>query len=311
MYNQLLKKIKEYDKITIFRHVRPDGDAMFSALAMAQYLKDNFKDKKIKLAGKEEYDVISKIEKVSDDFINDSLAIVLDTSTMERVDDKRFINAKYTIRIDHHPGEEDYTDLDIVETEGAACSENLAKIFFSKEFSKLILSNKVCKYLYCGILTDSMGFSTSSTTSDTLLIASKLALKGNLKVDELNNFVFSKDVETFKKISKIRNYLIVDNNFGYIFLDKKDLKKIGMNGSDARTNIDEIAKIKEFQVWAFFTYNDDGTYNGSLRCKRTLAVNKLASRYNGGGHKCASGVNKLTLQQTKQLIKELSILANA
>ena len=63
MYKQLLKKIKEYDKITIFRHVRPDGDAMFSALAMAQYLKDNFKDKKIKLAGKEEYDVISKIEK--------------------------------------------------------------------------------------------------------------------------------------------------------------------------------------------------------------------------------------------------------
>lgn len=310
MYKDLLKKINEFDKICIFRHVRPDGDAMFSALAMYQFIKDNFRNKSVKVAGSDTYDIISKNDKISDDFINDSLAIVLDTSTIERVDDKRFINSKYIIKIDHHPGVEDFGDLNFVTTDKASCTELLAEIFFSKEFSKLNLSNKTCKYLYCGMLTDSMGFITTSTTANTLLLGSRLVEKGKLRIDELNKYVFDTSIVDFNKITKIRTYLKNEDNFGYILLNNKDLKKIGLPGKIARNNIDEIAGIKEFRVWAFFTQNDDNTYDGSLRCVRGLKVNDLASKFNGGGHANAAGVNKLNIQQVEQLLHKLSILAN-
>ena len=312
MYNNLLKKIIDFDQITIFRHIRPDGDAMFSCLALYQFIKDNFKNKKVKIAGKDTYDVITKIDKVSDSYINESLAIILDTSNVDRVDDKRFINAEYVIKIDHHPAIEQFGDLNIVNSDAAACAELLADIFMSKPFSKYKLSKKVCEYLYCGILTDSMDFSTTSTTPITLSIGSKLALIGNLKINELNNYVFSKNIDLFEKITKIRSYLKIDGKFAYIFLDRKDLKKIQMKGSDARNNIDAIANIKGINIWAFFTYNEEnGLYDGSLRSIRGYVVNEIAYRYNGGGHKNASGTNKLTLQQIHNLIKELSLLANS
>ena len=65
MYKEILDKIKEFDQISIFRHQKPDGDAMFSALALYRFLKDNFPEKDIKVAGKDEYDLISRNDRMS------------------------------------------------------------------------------------------------------------------------------------------------------------------------------------------------------------------------------------------------------
>ena len=45
MYKELLKKIREYENIAIYRHIHPDGDAMFSTLALYTFLKHNFPEK--------------------------------------------------------------------------------------------------------------------------------------------------------------------------------------------------------------------------------------------------------------------------
>ena len=46
---KILDKIKEYDKILIFRHFRPDGDAVGSTRGFAEILKLTFPEKKIYL----------------------------------------------------------------------------------------------------------------------------------------------------------------------------------------------------------------------------------------------------------------------
>ena len=103
MYKPILDKIKEYDYITIYRHQRPDGDCMFSALALYEFLKDNFKEKQIKIAGEDTYEIITKKHKISDSFARKSLAIVVDTSSVNRIDDIRATQAPFMIKIDHHP----------------------------------------------------------------------------------------------------------------------------------------------------------------------------------------------------------------
>ena len=72
MYKKLLDKIKEYKKITIFRHERPDGDAVFSAYALKEFITSNFKNKQVKLVGNDSYDILESAFKVNDSFIKDS-----------------------------------------------------------------------------------------------------------------------------------------------------------------------------------------------------------------------------------------------
>ena len=305
MYKEFLDLIKQHDCITIFRHARPDGDAMFSAMAIYTFLKDNFKDKKIKVAGSDQYKHINKNDKVSDRFIKQSLAIVVDTSTSNRVDDLRFEKAHRIVKIDHHPIVDDYGDLNIVDHKTAACAELLARILLSKEFKDYYLSPKTCEYLYCGIVTDTINFRITTVTYKTMQIAYKLIKKGDLKVSDLVEFLMDKDIDTFHKVSKIRNYLKVKERFGYITLTQKDLKKIDMSALDAKNNIDEIGKISDLMVWAFAVEEENGLYSVSLRSKRGYIVNTICHKYGGGGHANASGIKGITRKQINTLYNEL------
>ncbi|MBR5754684.1 MAG: bifunctional oligoribonuclease/PAP phosphatase NrnA [Erysipelotrichaceae bacterium] len=305
MYKKLLDKIREYDCIAIFRHQKPDGDAMFSALAMNSFIKDNFKDKTVKVGGIEEYDIITRNDRLSDSFINKSLAIVLDTANKARIDDQRALNAPYMIKIDHHPPVENYGDMNIVDPETSAVCELMAKIFLSKDFKDCILSEKTIRYLYCGIVTDTVNFRTTNTTADTFSIASKLIKKGNLKAAELVEWVMDSDYRTFQKITKIRSNLIVNEKCGYIIMNHRQLNSLGMTYIEAKNKIDEIGTIKDLNVWAFATQNNAGSYDISVRSKRKYIVNKICARYGGGGHNNAAATKNLTRKQLENLINEL------
>ena len=304
MYKQFLNKIKEYDSITIFRHIHPDGDAMFSCMALYRFIKDNFKEKNIKIAGDDLYDVITMKHKVSDTYIKKSLAIVVDTSSRNRVDDQRFMMAPYIIKIDHHPIVDQYADINIVDISCAACCELLAKILSSNELKGYNISPKVCEYLYCGILTDTNTFTTSNTTYNTLRRAAFLAEKGNLKISDLVNYLNDLEIDLYQKVSKIRNYLKITEKFGYILLSEKDLKKIDIDPYRAKNNIEEIGHIKNLNIWAFAVEIEDKTYSVSVRSKRGYVLNEICQRYGGGGHANACGVKGINKKELDALFKE-------
>ena len=52
---KILDKIKEYDKIIIFRHFRPDGDAIGSTKGLARILRLTYPEKKIYLQKKVQF----------------------------------------------------------------------------------------------------------------------------------------------------------------------------------------------------------------------------------------------------------------
>ena len=305
MYKELLDKIKEYKCIAIFRHQKPDGDSMFSCVALYHFIKDNFKDKTVKVVGSEIYDVMTKNDKTSDSFIEKALVIVLDTSIRQRIDDYRALNGKCIIKIDHHPLVDNYGDINIVETQCAAAAELLAKILLSKTFSKYKMSSEVCKYLYCGIVTDTINFRTTNTTKDTFDIAATLIEKGDLKIAELVEWVLDYSHEDFQKITKIRSHLKVKGRFGYVCLNQKQLKEIGFDHIQAKNKIDEIGRISDLNIWALATQDPNGTYGASFRSKRNYIVNKICHKYGGGGHPNASAVKSISKRQLDSMFKEM------
>ena len=304
MYETILDKIERSDKISIFRHQRPDGDAMFSALALYRFLKDNFPEKDIKVAGEDKYDLISRNDRISLKFIKESLAFVLDTSTSDRIDDERALEAPYIIKIDHHPIDAPYGQINLVDAKASACAEVLAKMFLSESFRKFILSEKTCEYLYSGIVTDTINFRTTNVTAGTLQTASRLIEKGDLKVAEIVEFLMDKSIEDYQKTTKIRTRLKIDGHFGYIIFTEKDLERLGMDQMQAKNNIDEIGRIKDLRIWSIATQND-GLYDVSVRSKRGLVINEVCAAYGGGGHKNAAACKKLSRKQLKTMYETL------
>ena len=161
---ELLLRILSYQRIIVFRHEAPDYDAHGSQFGFAFWLKHNFPDKEIftlgdanVIVGKHLY---PKTDIVSDEEIKAKpfLAIVLDTSVSHRISDKRYQLADYVIKIDHHPQEEAYGNLNIVTTHAAATCELLYKIVSHPIFKAYSLEKESAKFLYSGLVGDNVRF---------------------------------------------------------------------------------------------------------------------------------------------------------
>lgn len=304
-YIELLNKIKEYDKITLFRHTHPDGDAAGSQLGTKEWLKYNFPNKEVKALGKEYFFIYPYVDEASDEFIKESLAIVFDTSNATRVDDERFKLAKEIFRIDHHPYVETFENYVIDEENRASASELIADILMSKGYEAYTMPKRASELFYSGMLTDTLNFKTTNCTSRTLYVAAKLVDTG-IEMTDISMRMFDQSETDFATRSKLRNHYKYKDGLCFIKLNKKTLEKLGISSNKAKTMIDEFGSVKSFKIWAILAYNNEtGLYDGSLRSKKGYTVNEIASHFNGGGHINAAGIKGLSEKDVKQLKKEL------
>ena len=122
----ILEKIKEYNRIIIFRHLRPDGDAVGSTKGLQRILRLSFPEKTILLSNADYSDYVSFLGdedgEISEEILKKSLGIVVDTATTERISDKRFVLCPELIKIDHHISVDHYGDPSwVVEEKSSSC----------------------------------------------------------------------------------------------------------------------------------------------------------------------------------------------
>ncbi len=304
MFSAFFELIQNEESICIFRHINPDMDALGAQFGLKYWLNENFPDKKVYCLGQGSSNVeFEPFDVIDDEVIINSIAIVLDSSASDRVDDSRFSLAKKVLVIDHHPKGDDFMDIDIRNTKMAATCEYLAQMFLESEYC---LSLKVATTLYYGILTDSASFTTNNTTANTLYIASKLTELG-INIPKCNMDVFEINFKTFQFASMVRSRIeVIEGGLAYCILMKEDFESFGLSASHAREHIIQYQKIKEINTWCLFTEEENGLFNGSIRSK-THVINDIASQFNGGGHAYAAGVKNLSLENVK---KCLNILQN-
>ncbi len=306
-FKQIIDLIEQYEIITIFRHEHPDCDALGSQFGLKNWIKENYPKKEVYCMGYEtsKQGSFPSSDLVDDSTISNSLAIVLDTANKERIDDKRCLSAKFLLKIDHHPNVDSYGNVNVVYPMYAATCEILANLFTSLGEEKYVISTLTATNLYKGLLTDTLCFQTTNTTSNTLLMASKLA-KYELNLSEINRELFNKSYDEFQFATYLRSKVkVTDQKIAYVILTQDDLKRWNKTASEARNFISEIGNVIEFESWCIFTQRDDtDIYDGSLRSKH-IAVNVIAANHNGGGHKNAAGVKNLTPEEINQILSEI------
>lgn len=304
---QVLDTIKEFNRIIIFRHFRPDGDAIGSTKGLKRILELSFPEKEIILQNCDFSDYLSFLGSedalLDDELYADALGIVIDTATTKRISNQKFSLCKKIIKIDHHIPVESYGDINWVEDERCSSCE-LITAFYDVMKDELRIDREAATYLYAGLVTDSGRFRFRSVSGDTMRLAGLLLDQG-VDTDMLYANLYMKDFEEFKFEGYVLNNInITENGVAYIHINKSIMEEYGLSFEQASACVSFMDSIKNSLIWVAFIDTDNQDEIRVRLRSRFVTINELAEKYEGGGHACASGATVHSIEQMKKLLKE-------
>ena len=307
---KILEKIKEYNKIIIFRHFRPDGDAIGSTMGLREILRATYPEKTVLVLNEDMSDYLAFLgdedTPISDEEYADALAIVIDTGTADRASNKRFSLCREVVKIDHHIDDKPYGDISWVEDFRSSSCEMIVK-FYDTFRDELKITKEAARYLYCGMVTDSGRFRFRSVSGDTLRLAGIL-LDVGVDIDTLYAQLYLKDFDSLKLESYVYEKMqMTENGVAYIYVDREMQERFGLTQEEASAVVSHLENIRGSLIWIAFIDNKEGSIRVRLR-SRFVTVNELANRYHGGGHDCASGATCYSREGMQALIADADAL---
>lgn len=303
----ILSTIKQYDKIMISRHTRPDGDAIGSTHGLAGLLKASFPEKDIRVVSEDDSEHLAFLGPddplPGEEFCRGALAIVLDTGTKDRISNWKIDLAREIIKIDHHPlSDEPYGDICWIEEDRSSLCEMIVDFYVSFK-DELVMTKDTALSLFTGMVTDTGRFRFSSVTGDTLRLAAVLLDQG-IDTETLFARLYMEDYEYFKYEAYVYEHMQrTKNGVAYLYVDQAMQDRFHLSREAASNTISLMDSIKGCLIWLAFIDNEDGSIRVRLRSRFTK-VQPLAARYNGGGHDRASGATVYSWEDAEKLIAE-------
>lgn len=304
---EIIAKIKEFDTIILHRHVRPDPDAYGSQGGLAEMIKASFPEKNVYMAGKEDPSLsyLAKLDDIEDQTYSDALVIVCDTANRERICDERYHMGKFLIKIDHHPNVDSYGDMMWIDTDAASTSEMIYELYLAGKEQGLVLNEKAARLIYAGIVGDTGRFLFPSTTPKTFQYAAEL-VKYDFDLETLYNQLYNTKphIARFKGYI-LQNFTISKNGLSVVKITKELLDEYGLTSEETSQLVGILGDLEGILAWVFFVEEPD-VIRIRLRSKGPV-VNKIASKYNGGGHPRAAGASITKWEQAVEVIRDLEL----
>jgi phosphoesterase RecJ-like protein len=317
-YQEIGEIFARYDSFVIMSHVRPDGDAIGSQLALGLALE---------AAG-------NKVRMINDDGVPDNLAflpssnrielppaepldvevaIALDTATKPRLGEASLhaaSKAKVWLNIDHHKSNPRYGDVNHIDSTSPATGQILYKLITALH---LPMPDAARDAIYVAVSTDTGSFQYPSTTEETYLMAADLIHRG-LDVGRINSLTY--DSHPFRRVELMRALLNTLERTGggrvaHWEMTMATSDALGLKPEDSEGLIDIIRAIEGVIVAVFFEELPDGKIRISMRSKDPrVDVSEICGQFGGGGHSLAAGIRmKGPLSEAKERVLEAIRLA--
>ncbi|MFH1782707.1 MAG: bifunctional oligoribonuclease/PAP phosphatase NrnA [Candidatus Omnitrophota bacterium] len=309
--------IKRFSSFLITAHINPEGDSIGSQIALKVLLSKMGKEALIVneshvpntlqfISGSEEI-----LKEIPDGFDFDAV-LVLDCPDFSRIGTvaKYISKDKVIINIDHHVSNEGFGKYNWVDAGSSSVGEMIFRLF---EACKVKIDHDAALAMYVAIMTDTGSFKYSNTSSKTHKAISKLIEKGIKPYEIYTNIYESSTVEDTDLLAEALKTLKVSENkkIAWLWVTKKMLKKTKASLEGTEGIINFARSLKGVEVAIFF--RETGTKDRvkvSFRSKGKVDVNKLASGFQGGGHKTASGATvfgKLKAVEKKVIDKAIKM----
>lgn len=289
--SKLINVIQNAKKIAIFSHVNPDADALCSACAFKNIIRNNFVFKGIDVFVDGEigelYDPILRNEVVNPlPYSSYDLAIVLDCPNPSRVGkyEELLSSIPFTINIDHHSTNTRFGNINYVSNKVSSTCELLYLI--SKNICNFELNNVIAKELYQGIITDTNCFTSLSLTKLSHKVLNEL-LEYKFDADVIKEYYFKNNTQEktkllAKSLSGIKYYQ--DGTVAVMKIPYEDFLKCNATFEDTLGIVDSGAAINGVKVCAILIEKMPQKIYVSLRGKGEINVGEIAKHFNGGGN---------------------------
>jgi phosphoesterase RecJ-like protein len=309
------------EKLLIFTHQRPDGDALGSSFGLKFFLESLGKEAVVFIPGAIPHrhtklfsGYVSELSEaqldafdtfVSVDCANPARLGAPEFLTIETLRTRRFIN------IDHHKGNSMESGFfNLVSGETASCCELLVKIITAAVFA---IPERCATPLLTGMMTDTGCFRFSNTSPDTMRYAA-LLLEAGAELEKIVNAVFfSKPLNQVRfenELMKEHLKFAADNKIAYAYIPPELAQKYAFNIKEDEGLIDLLREI-DGVVIAMLLYEGPGGIKISMRSKESrYPVGPVARSFNGGGHDLAAGATfeGSACDAEKALVEKLSQL---
>lgn len=296
----VFKAMEEADSIVFFGHKNPDGDCVGSVMGMKHAIMELFPDKKVYGVGTHPSYLPSFIEEadqISDEVIENSLAVVVDVSDSYRVEDQRFLKAKKIVCVDHHIKSSE-VDFPVYRVEDAPSATWVLSKCLLDFYGKI--PSSAAPYLFVGLITDTGRFQFDSEP-ETLEIAEKLILAGTDYKSIYRDLYKQKSVD-LRFRSFVYSHFVFDGLVTYVEIHKENYLPLGMTENDAGSKVNLISQLDNHPIWVSFCEQNDGQIRVEFRSDGSYDVQQVAVKFGGGGHLCASGCRLDSFDKVKEVV---------
>lgn len=293
--------------IVIVSHKNPDGDAIGSSLALADYLRqkkhdvsvimpNDFPDFLKWLPGSDTVLFYDKDQETCDNIINDAaLIFTLDFNALSRVDTMESVLKKSDatfVMIDHHQAPDTYATY-MYSDPSICATAQMVYHFLEMMQDTAMITREIAENLYTGIMTDTGSFRFSSTTSVTHRVVAELIDKGidNAKIHQAVFDANSPERMQLLGVALQNLKILPEYKTAYITLSQEELDNHKHKKGDTEGFVNYALSVKDV-VFAiiFIEHKEEGIIKMSLRSIGDFSVNEFARKYfNGGGHTNAAG----------------------
>jgi phosphoesterase RecJ-like protein len=293
---EIIAAIRSHERFMVATHVRPDGDAIGSLLAMKLILQRM--GKKVDAYAQDEFppefDFLPGALEVWNkpfDSTDYEVAILVDCGDFDRVGDElsEFIGRSVpcVINIDHHIPNKPFGNIYWADPAASSACEMLFDLCMALSLAP---DATLSSLLYTGIVTDTGSFRFSNTNQRVFEIVCILAGAGANPSYLATQIYDSATPEKLKLLAQVLGTVEfhAGERIATAQLTRTMLSNASASYMDSEGFINHLRSVKSVDLAILFREGGDGLVHVSMRSRVGINVARLAQRHGGGGHRQAA-----------------------
>jgi phosphoesterase RecJ-like protein len=285
--------LRQAQKVAISAHIRPDGDAIGSGLALAEMLRQMGKEVHFCNADKAPahltrlpyYDTIELRQVFPEPF---DLLILLEGATPCR-NGQGCTDSYFTINIDHHVSSSQDATLNWVDPQAAAVAE---LIYMLGRALGIRFTPSMGFNLYAALISDTGCFKYSNTSARSLFIAADLISRCGFDPTAVSDLIFNANpLEKILLMQKVLSTLELhlQAEVATIFHRQDSREPLPLESLDTEDLVAVVRSIQSVNMTLFFKEVGPEEYRVSIRSRGRANARAVAACFGGGGHQHAAG----------------------
>ncbi len=294
MFDKIAEVIHSGTTFLITSHVRPDGDALGSELALYHILRDM--GKKAVVYNQDVTPAIYAFLPGADEIVHSlgavdrfDAAFVLDCSDISRVGDEqgKVGSIQKVVNIDHHVSTGTFSKILLTDSQASSTGEMIHRLL---RHMGVTITEDIATNIYTAIITDTGSFQYSNTGSATFRAAADLIEKGADCRYIAKNIYETKPAVQIRLMGKVLDTLQLyqGGKVGVISVTQEMLRMEGALPEHTEGLVDMVRSIQGVEVAVCCYELSEKRFKVSLRSKEDTDVSRIAGTLGGGGHKNAS-----------------------